>query len=862
MLKHYLDKSRGNEIFIGGLVNEDKSTIESVQSIFYGNEDQVLFNLDISTDFDIILHNHPSGILKLSEADSLIANECQKLGIGFGIFDNSVGHCYIAIPPHSVHKRKKIKLDEINRFFKNPPDSIFETLPSYNYRDSQNDLAVDIARVINEDKIGLFEAPTGIGKSLAYLVPSFIFLSENKSKIVISTYTKNLQNQLFRKDIPSLLKVMKLNLKVELFLGRQNYLCKFKYNTFKQSANLSLFEMFDADLLSKIDQWACTTKSGIFQEIQSSYPRNLIDELRSDSSSCLGKKCSFYSECFFYNAKRAIANADIIITNHHLLLSYELFEDFNDSFPPYNTVIFDEAHNLAGVIEDISTLNFATDLLVKKLSRLISQSVKQSNLIDITKKNLNTFLKKNNELQAKIDAIIELLDDVSENTISLIQLAGTLVNETIYSLTEKLDTGESRQKFRKSENGYLAKNINITSMLKFDKETVSMIFDSLSPFFNKTTIVYDLVSSCYDKVNELVNLLQKKSDEDTTFQNILYFIGYLKNLLDYLLNGIEIYKYFEKLLKNDDKDDMLAVDSDKIQVLWLEKTKTGIEFNLFDENSSSKFSDYLYMKPKSSVLISATMTAENKFQYIKSQIYLQSDLNNRIVEKIFPYIFNYSKNSAIFVPQDIKEPGDPDFLDNVARTIEKIALKYKSKIMILTTSFYDIKKLYDYLIRVTEKTEKTIIKQDEFSNTAFLMEKFRSLPDAILIATMSFWEGVDFPGKDLEILVITKVPFKVPDTPIFLARSEKLESKGFSSFENLSLPYAILKLKQGFGRLIRSENEKGICIIFDSRLIKKNYGKRVLKSLPDSQLLIYEEQMFMDLFKAKAIEFSFEEYRS
>ena len=861
MLKHYLDKSRGNEIFIGGLVSENKSTIESVQSIFYGNKDQVLFDLDISTDFDIILHNHPSGILKLSEADALIANECQKLGIGFGIFDNSVIDCYIAIPPHSVHKRKKIKIDEINSFFKNPPDSIFETLPSYNYRDSQNDLAVDIAKVINEDKIGLFEAPTGIGKSLAYLVPSFIYISENKSKIVISTYTKNLQNQLFRKDIPSLLMVMKLDLKVELFLGRQNYLCKFKYENFKNSSNQFLFEMFDADLLSKIDRWACSTNFGIFQEIQSSYPRSLIDELRSDSSLCLGKKCSFYNDCFFYNAKRAIANADIIITNHHLLLSYELFEDFNDSFPPYNTVIFDEAHNLAGVIEDISTLNFSTELLVKKVSRLISRSPKQLNLIDITKKNLNAFLKKNNKLQAKIEAIIELLDDVLENTTNLVRLAGTLVNETIYSLTEKLDTGESRQKPRKVENGYLNKNINITSLLKSDKETAWMIFDSLSPFFNQTTIVYDLVSSCYDKVNELVNLLQKKSDEDKTFQNILYFYGYLKNLLDYLLNGIEIYKYFEKILNTDAKDDILAVSSDKIQVLWLEKTKTGIEFNLFDENLSLKFSDYLYMKPKSSVLISATMTAENKFQYIKSQIYLQKDLESKIVEKIFPYIFNYKQNSAIFIPEDIKEPGDPDFLDNVAGTIEKIALKYKSKIMILTTSFYDIKKLYDYLIKVTEKTEKTIIKQDEFSNTAFLMEKFRSLPDAILIATMSFWEGVDFPGKDLEILVITKVPFKVPDTPIFLARSEKLENKGISSFENLSLPYAILKLKQGFGRLIRSENEKGICIIFDSRLIKKNYGKRVLKSLPDSQLISYKDSKFFDLFKEKATEFCFEECR-
>ncbi|HNV44814.1 MAG TPA: hypothetical protein PKH20_08675, partial [Exilispira sp.] len=340
---------------------------------------------------------------------------------------------------------------------------------------------------------------------------------------------------------------------------------------------------------------------------------------------------------------------------------------------------------------------------VKKVSRLISRSPKQLNLIDITKKNLNAFLKKNNELQAKIETIIELLDDVLENTTNLVRLAGTLVNETIYSLTEKLDTGESRQKPRKVENGYLNKNINITSLLKSDKEMTWMIFDSLSPFFDQTTIVYDLVSSCYDKVNELVNLLQKKSDEDKTFQNILYFYGYLKNLLDYLLNGIEIYKYFEKILNTDAKDDILAVSSDKIQVLWLEKTKTGIEFNLFDENLSLKFSDYLYMKPKSSVLISATMTAENKFQYIKSQIYLQKDLESKIVEKIFPYIFNYKQNSAIFIPEDIKEPGDPDFLDNVAGTIEKIALKYKSKIMILTTSFYDIKKLYDYLIKVTEK---------------------------------------------------------------------------------------------------------------------------------------------------------------
>lgn len=832
VLKDSLIKSNGNEVLWGCKLDETKKVIDEIETIFYGSNQSVLFDRSNAIKYDLILHNHPSNIIEPSDEDQHIANICINNAIGFAIIDNNLEECYIVIPPKSLKKRKKVREDEVEKILKNPSQLIFDVLPNYKIRESQIDLAKSIQNIINDDKIGFIEAPTGIGKSLGYLLPSILYIDKNKVKVIISTYTKNLQNQLIKKDIPAALKILDKNLTVEVAYGRQNYLCLLAYSNFIKN-HTDLYELASPESIDQIEKWVSKTNNGLILEINGNYDRKIIDEIRSNSTLCLSNKCKFFNECFYYSARRRLNNADIIVTNHHLFLSYELIEEFSDFFPVYNTLIFDEGHNLPDVIESISTFTFSTFEIQKKLYKLVQSQQKNKGLFYLLE---NSLSKNNLNNKTIVKKILSLLPDLINQVLELERSISNIHNQTIYqiiNLAVSNNLSNNKSKIL----------INLTDLAKINPEVLKEIYELLDEIFNQ---IQFLVDNSAFLIQALQIILEDKVKKDEELSSLQYLYGNIKSIIKFFDDIKDFHEELSDLFNNRSKSQNL------LKVLWFEISNNGIYFSFYNEERGLNFNNIIESKVNSTIFISATLATENSFDYIKSQLGLSENIKKNTEDKIYPSIFPYEKNSSLFIIKGINPLIKKDYAKNISDIILKVLSSTKAKTMILTTAYNDINEISE-AIKDNHKDIKLLIQESLLLNNS-LVDEFKKTDRAVLVVNMSFWEGIDLPGKDLEILIISKLPFKVPDTPILKAKTERMDNQGINSFYSLSLPYAIIKLKQGFGRLIRSEEEKGICILLDDRIISKNYGPIILNSLPKSKLEIVEKDQFLIKFKEKCEE--------
>ncbi|MCR4421092.1 MAG: hypothetical protein NUV32_01280 [Exilispira sp.] len=826
-LKDSLNKSNENEIFWGCNLDESKQLIDSVETIFFGSNHSVLFDKKNAIKYDLVLHNHPNNIIEPSEEDQIIAHSCINMAVGFAIIDNALINCYVIVPPKSIVKRKKVKDLEVEKILKNPSQSLLDILPNYKIRESQIELSKLIQNIINDDKVGFIEAPTGIGKSLAYLIPSFLYIKKNNVKIIVSTYTKNLQNQLIKKDIPSVIKILNQNISVEVAYGRQNYLCLLSYSNFKENFNFLFYESIESEVMQQLEHWVKKTNNGLLLELNGNYEKRVIDEIRSNSNLCLSTKCKYFNECFYYNARRRLNNADIIVANHHLLLSYELNEDFSDFFPIYNTIIFDEGHNLPDVIESISTYTFSTFEIQKKLYKLVQISNKKKGLLQLLDDNLSKSNLQNSTAGKKI---LRLSEDIQKQIVELQQLVSNIQNLTTYEIMNIINS-------YKSENSKLKVLVNLTDLAKKNPEILKKIFDSLVETFDNIKLFTDSVSLL---LGILEILLDKGEDSELELSFLQYLYGNIKSIVRFFLNINDFYHEFQKLLENSQKVEKY------LKVLWFEINNNIIDFYFYNEEKGLTFNDIIQTKAKSSIFISATLATENSFNYIKEQLTLNEDIKKNSIDRIFPSIFPYEKNSSFFIIKGINPLDRSSYKNNISDIILQVLSYTKAKTMILTTAYSDINDISE-AVKKNNKEIKLLVQNTNSINNS-LLDEFKKDSKSVLLVNMGFWEGIDLIGKNLEILIISKLPFKVPDTPILKARTERMDNLGQNSFFKLSLPYAIIKLKQGFGRLIRSEDETGICILLDDRVISKNYGYLILDSLPKAKIEIIEKEQFLNKF--------------
>lgn len=667
----------------------------------------------------------------------------------------------------------------IKKYFDN-----MKTLPFFEEREGQYDMAKAIDDTLELGHRIIIEAETGIGKTLAYLIPSICYAKEYDRKVVVSTNTINLQEQLINKDLPLLEKIMDKKIKYMIVKGRSNYICRRKAKKY-----LSEHKLLD------ISKWLLETKTGDKSELKKYIPNDIWSKICSSRDIVNGISCDCYEECYFGKARRNIEEAEVLIVNHHLFFSDMMLKQNNKYakiLPDYGVLIFDEAHNIENVVRDYLSIEVSREELAKISGSIYNKNNKHGSAI-----RLYEFLSKILDVKTYVD-----IEKYKEDILRYI--------EDMYIHTTEIFNDIHLAVFKNNQNDIeVRKNLskiyhdNNWKKVQVNKEKLE------KEYFEFNKIIKELMKDI-----EKLNVLEADADGNIMSfdQDIRYFKEMIKNMLDIIEANDERYIYWVS-------DNPLNYD-------------TRIKATPFDISGYMK--EYLFENTNNIVLTSATLTVNNSFEYVKGILGLKDD--EYLNEKIIKSPFDYEKNMNIYIPKGILPPNDSGYNIDIAKFIAKYSVKYGGGIFILFTSYKAMREVYDILIDILPE-EYTLIKQGELNRNE-MINKFKNSKHPILFGTDSFWEGVDIQGDKLNTVIIAKLPFQVPDDPITEAINKKINDEGGSSFIDYQLPYAIIKLKQGVGRLIRSKNDKGNIIIMDNRLITKGYGKKIIKALPKQNVLV------------------------
>ncbi|MCR4676684.1 MAG: ATP-dependent DNA helicase [Sphaerochaetaceae bacterium] len=666
-------------------------------------------------------------------------------------------------------------------------------LSSFEYREGQQLMATDAFNCMKEPSVYAVEAGTGIGKSFAYLVPALTrAFADEDDRTVVATSTINLQKQIVENDIPALFKAFSQECRVELAVGRNHYLCKRKMMELYRVNELA--EQAGIGKLSGYLEFARTTETGLFTDYKGDTDPEISIEISSDSDTCRGPKCPYYSSCFYFKAKRRLSDASVIICNHHLLLTdclsrMESQADYSDEavLPPFSHLIIDEAHNLEKNATDLFTKEFSSNAVHRQLDYIF-------NPVQSKKKNDS-----DRNILLKLSSYVNQADLVQDiiNTIDSINSQADYLNTEVVT-------------FMLSHN---------LSNLYVNRQNVGKVMESVG------TVCNNMVLSGSNLVDLMSRLLRKVPDTEETEVSRNQFSSRLTKIN----SMVEVLKEFTQPQSW----------SEDIHYIENIRTKRGnvATFNIAPIEVAPILSEHLFQKIDSVLCTSATMDLNDDFAFWSRETGLPAG-NKKFVRHRYASPFDYRKNLMLLTPVDSLAYNNDDIDSYRAFLVNAIKDAVSSSgggALVLFTNAKLMKEVYEELSPVIkEETGVNCYVQGQLERYR-LMEKFKKDIDSVLFATNSFWEGVDAPGNTLRLVIITKLPFTMPTDPVFKARSEKIEKeKGFSPFMYLSLPEAMMKLKQGYGRLMRHATDKGIVLILDSRISSKGYGAIMLSNLPES----------------------------
>lgn len=686
-------------------------------------------------------------------------------------------------------------------------------------------MALDVLHCYEKDCIGAIEAGTGIGKSFAYLVPAILhtievegekkgFQSEDtasfnassssgpssngpsssrkitaEERTIIATSTVNLQRQLMDKDIPTLLNILGVNCSVAFAVGRAHYICLRRLASEVESNAL-----FRDDLSSEImrlNRYANETETGLREDYPNHIDGGVWNSVCSDADLCISGKCPFYNKCFYFKAKKKLLDSSIIVCNHHLLFvdsharyTDEISYDDDAVLPGFKHLVIDEAHNIERTATDLFTNSFSSYNLMRQLSYI--QDRKQS----------------------RNAGYGHILDDL-------------LPFCTERALYEQILTSYDLLKERCE-----TLNLIFTDILN-SRHEVHLLLDNANAkeIFNVTgDIASQVVSAGEDLTSKLADFYLKIKSNDEV---VLTKANDLKVHISRIVDQISFFKNFVQC-----KD-----LNEGINYLEIQKVGKGkyVFFNQAPLEVASILAEALFNPISSVVCTSATLNLNDDFAYWCSDIGLPVE-GKDFVRRVYTSPFDYKNRLMLLTPYDtpIFSPSKED--EYVKFLIENIYNAISSSgggALVLFTSFRQLEAVYNSVAPMLMGLGITAFKQGDFERHV-LLNRFKEDTDSVLFATDSFWEGVDAPGDTLRLVIITKLPFIMPDDPIFKARSRILEEKGINPFYTMSLPHATMRLKQGFGRLMRHTTDHGIVLILDARIIKKNYGPSMLRALPQS----------------------------
>lgn len=703
------------------------------------------------------------------------------------------------------------------------PDGPFSScLKGFEPREQQLGLMADIVTAFNQRKIALMEAGTGTGKSLAYLIPAILWSLRFQEKCVVSTNTINLQEQLLHKDIPLILQALNLELKVVLVKGMNNYVCQRKLADAKQE--LLLIPLEEAKELEKIEAWSQATRDGSRSSLPIVPSHATWERVGAESDTCTKKDCPYFKECFFFKARRQMNDAQILIVNHHLLCS-DLSSRTNDAsgeaalLPAYSRVIVDEAHNLEDVATDFFAHRFSQLEMLRNLSRLFTEKQgRPAGKLALLKRMLEDHFRHHRNSKAdglllRLNTDLQLLRrDV------WVQLAKTC--ESWIDFAQKLQT--QREEQAPGEIKLRLQALHQTHPLwesEIAVETQKLIVEVEKYVQTITAIQGDV-------------LVLKNENLSETIKNILVEIGAYGSRL---MEACQVLRRFIEP----------QVPPDRVRWIEVQMARGMPYLTLIDAelDISQQMVDRLFTPFSTVVLCSATMTTNKQFDFIRKRLGLVPELlgERPLIQQLYESPFNYNQQALLAVPTDLPAPHQPQFLQAAADSIWASVQASQGNAFVLFTSYGMLKSCYDLLALRLEKQGYHPMKQGDLSRQA-LIEQFKSLDRSILFGTDSFWEGVDVVGEALRCVIIVKLPFRVPSEPIFQARSQAIEAKGGDPFMEYALPGAVVKFKQGFGRLIRNKRDRGCVVCLDNRILTKGYGRLFLNSLPSCQTLFAPSQ--------------------
>jgi ATP-dependent DNA helicase DinG len=651
-----------------------------------------------------------------------------------------------------------------------PGGKLSRGIPHYESRPQQGEFARQVLEVLTNGGGLVIEAATGVGKSIGYLVPSIAVSILRESPVIISTNTKNLQEQLIEKDLPVVRKVMGQNFTAAALKGRGNYLCLRKWELLLGGRGDEKTREFVDHVSSRLRG----SSSGDLAEAASSISYSLWEQVASDPSTCLSIACPYVGKCYWRKARRKASQANVVIVNHSLLFSDVGCE--RTLLPEHDTVIMDEAHN----VERVATEHFGVEVSGARIRKEAEKLLSAGGLLASVRKRLRRRLPKVRRL-----AISSRMQEV-ERTVE-----GFLgVSERAFARLPQL-LGE------RSAHGTVRYGDEMTSLPGEFEETgyaCSRIEDSLEALRSSVKESSELLEDAEDVLIEISGAVER-------WRGLASDVMFL-----WEASRPEFVFWIDQRQREEP-----AV---KACPVWVR-----------DEMRDSIFSHL-----RSLVLTSATMAVAGRLDHFTFRLGLEGEYEPRCAVVDSP--FDYSRQVTVTVPNDFADPRHAEFTPAVGRLLMNLLDAAPRKTLVLFTAYDMLRQVYDSVTRSVEEKGFTVLGQGVNGSRFELIESFKSSRKAVLLGTSSFWEGIDLPGEDLELLVLARLPFSVPEDPIVQARSESLLANGREPFTDYLLPEAVVRLRQGFGRLIRRKTDRGAVVILDPRIARASYGPVFEESLP------------------------------
>jgi ATP-dependent DNA helicase DinG len=798
-------------VFFLGYLN-DKGLVSRAAVRARGNEDSVLAPgagsgkgpADGAAALpDVLIHNHPSGFLTPSDNDMVISGRAAGEGIGAYIIDNPVENVYVVAEPVRRRPRKALDPGAITAALREG-GAVAGRLPSYEPREAQLELMELIIRGFNGDALVAAEAGTGVGKSFAYLLPAIHYALANEERIVISTATITLQQQLFEKDIPLVTGALNKKIKAVLMKGRGNYLCRRRLSGALEEPGLDDDE---TEELRRIIAWAGTTRTGSRSDLSFVPAEGIWSRVCSEADLCMGMRCPDRERCFVLSLRREAADARLLVVNHHLLFADLAARregagyDNTVVLPPFTRVIIDEAHTVEGAATSFFSQTWSRPGIYRQLGRLYRR------------RRLNR-----RGLLLRLGALVSADDKIDD---------AAAVIEQIREAADALDVSA----------GELCGDEGVFRLCPRREDAEGVLFPHFIGLRKKILALAEIIRDLLEMVNP--------GDQDNPA------IWEIKPVLRRLetIGGIcgSFLEYRER----------------PHEVMWLERRSSPggeaggrpwVVFTVTPVDVAPALKEALFEPNKTVICVSATLTVAapgrgagrwedpggtspknlGPFTYWAGRCGLGLMTDREVCTGQFPSPFPYATSVLLAVPSGAPLPDEGNYQAFVDQAAARLAAAAGGSALILFTSYQSLRSAYNAALPELRELGIRCLKQGDDDRTR-LLQTFLADTSSVLFATDSFWEGVDAPGDTLRLVILCRLTFRTPNDPVFEARREALERRGGNPFMELSLPESVMKFKQGFGRLMRRSSDHGVVAVLDGRLLRKRYGEFFIRSLPKTK---------------------------